>query len=806
MPLQPGQILGDRYRIVQHLAEGGMGAVYRAWDLRLKISVALKEMVPLAGQNPNLLSKLREQFSQEAMVLAKLNHPHLVRVGDYFQENNNSYLVMDYVEGENLAEVIQSEGAIPETKMVEWIQQLLDALIYCHQNGVVHRDIKPQNVIIRSDGRAILVDFGLVKLWNPDDPRTKTVMRGMGTPEYAPPEQYDTHMGHTDPRSDLYSLGACLYHALTGQSPPTATQRIAGLQPFHSPRKLNHSISESVEAVIVRAMELQVDRRFPDASTMLTALSSDDSQLPGKTVPYKQPHTMVIPRQEPVPPAPVPVDVGNQAPITEIRSEIPKGNTKKRLQRWKIWAIGAVGFLLVLTFIGCCWFTGMLIIQEIAALTPTQITTDESVPLTPTQITMEATPTSVPESVSIIPNATLVLSAETDNFTNMDPSMTDWNPLRLQVASEAWVGLTRQNEKTLAVGPGIADYWQASNMATEWVFNLRPDVPWVHYNASTDQVERVVDESGNVRYVSADDFAYGLKHMLPSFTVLNNRFSEDAIEVTGQNTLRIKVNSPAGYFDVLMDAYAHAMPAWLIEARDDQWTSPEYFQGYGPYILKSVTEGRSLTLIRNPYWLATSTIPEPQIKEITWRVVDDETVLEAFKAGELDRTYVPSSVFTDVLESDQDKQLLSSVIDGCVAYYQFNTIKPPFTTATVRLAFSLAVNRELILKQVYQQNAPTMWFSPENLRGGLAMSGEVIPELAYDATSAVELLDQVYPDRNEIPTIQIGFYSYSGKHTIEATEIQRQWEETLGVQVELLPFDNYQDYMETMSTNSPHVS
>ncbi|MCG7853091.1 MAG: protein kinase, partial [Methanosarcinaceae archaeon] len=109
MPLQTGQILGGRYRIVTHLAEGGMGAVYKAWDLRLKIKVALKEMIPLAGQNPDEIRKLSEQFGQEATVLAKLNHPNLVRVGDFFQENENLYLVMDFVDGENLADLIQNE-------------------------------------------------------------------------------------------------------------------------------------------------------------------------------------------------------------------------------------------------------------------------------------------------------------------------------------------------------------------------------------------------------------------------------------------------------------------------------------------------------------------------------------------------------------------------------------------------------------------------------------------------------------------------------------------------------------------------
>jgi Serine/threonine protein kinase len=126
----------------------------------------------------------------------------------------------------------------------------LDALAYCHSQGVIHRDIKPQNIIIRPDGRPVLVDFGLVKLWDPRDPRTKTAMRGMGTPEYAPPEQWGA--GHTDPRSDLYSLGATLYYALTGQAPATATDRIAAPTLFAPPRAFNPSIRPQTEAALLR--------------------------------------------------------------------------------------------------------------------------------------------------------------------------------------------------------------------------------------------------------------------------------------------------------------------------------------------------------------------------------------------------------------------------------------------------------------------------------------------------------------------------------------------------------------------------
>ncbi|MGB9777632.1 MAG: serine/threonine-protein kinase [Anaerolineae bacterium] len=179
-----GQTLQNRYHILSLLGRGGMGAVYRAWDARLEATVAVKEMVPQPDLDPRTLAQLRQQFRQEAIVLARLHHPNLVRVTDFFEEGGNAYLVMDFVEGESLADLIAARGPLPEAQVLEWAGQLLDALAYCHGQGVLHRDIKPPNVIIRPDGRAVLVDFGLVKLWDPRDPRTKTAMRGMGTPEY----------------------------------------------------------------------------------------------------------------------------------------------------------------------------------------------------------------------------------------------------------------------------------------------------------------------------------------------------------------------------------------------------------------------------------------------------------------------------------------------------------------------------------------------------------------------------------------------------------------------------------------------
>jgi eukaryotic-like serine/threonine-protein kinase len=288
-----GSTLQNRYRIISLRAQGGMGAVYRAHDQRLGIDVAVKETIPIPGLSDELVQQLRKQFQQEGTTLARLNHPNLVRVTDFFEEDGNAYLVMSFIDGESMGSRIQHAGMISEAQVLIWATQLLGALEYCHRNGVVHRDIKPANIIIQPDGQAVLVDFGLVKMWDPHDPRTRTAIHNVGTPEYAPPEQYDPR-GHTDPRSDIYSLAATLYHALAGQAPPTATMRVVDPGTLRPIRALRGDISVKTDNVLLRGMELRPNDRYQSASEMLIAIQGQASPLATRPVSTTLPPTTVL--------------------------------------------------------------------------------------------------------------------------------------------------------------------------------------------------------------------------------------------------------------------------------------------------------------------------------------------------------------------------------------------------------------------------------------------------------------------------------------------------------------------------------
>lgn len=252
-------ILQNRYQIIRLLGQGGMGAVYLAFDQRLNQHVALKENT---GGDPR-------QFQQEAQLLARLRHPNLPRVGDHFVEpNGTQYLVMDYIAGEDLETLRQARGALPEAQVRVWFDQIFDAVAYLHSQRVIHRDIKPDNIKITPGGQAVLVDFGIAKVYQTGQ-FTRTGQK-FGSPGYASPEHYH---GGTNQQSDIYSLGATLYAALTGGPPPDAQALELGSALLVPPTKLNPAISPQMEQVILRAMQRKQAARWHSIGELRSALT-----------------------------------------------------------------------------------------------------------------------------------------------------------------------------------------------------------------------------------------------------------------------------------------------------------------------------------------------------------------------------------------------------------------------------------------------------------------------------------------------------------------------------------------------------
>jgi serine/threonine-protein kinase len=267
-----------------------MGAVYLATDLRLNSKVAVKENLDMSPES-------QKQFEAEAHILANLKHPNLPRVQDFFVADGRQYLVMDYIAGESLEDIVRKRGPLPAQEAIKWMSQIMEAVHFLHSQNppIIHRDIKPANIKLGKDGRAYLVDFGIAKVLRAGS-RTQAGARAV-TPGYSPPEQYG--IAPTDQRSDIYALGATFYFVVTGQVPPEAIERITGrTDKLIPPRNLNPSIPPDVERVILRAMRVAPDERFPSAAQMKQALEASLS-------PSRSP----LSRPLPIVPIPLPCSV-----------------------------------------------------------------------------------------------------------------------------------------------------------------------------------------------------------------------------------------------------------------------------------------------------------------------------------------------------------------------------------------------------------------------------------------------------------------------------------------------------------------
>ncbi len=403
MPLNPSEVLNNRYRIIKLLGQGGFGAVYRAWDMNLQKACAVKE-------NLDISTELSAQFMREATTLANLTHSNLPRVIDHFSlPEHGQYLVMDFVEGDNLEARVIRGGPVPYPQAVFWIGQIADALDYLHNQTqpLIHRDIKPANIIITPNGQAMLVDFGLVKIYDLHSRTTKGA-RGI-TAGYSPPEQYGT--GKTDARTDIYSLAATLYTLLTGTVPAESVDIMAGIaKPPVAVHQLNPQVPSELSGAIQHGMALDASKRFPTAGEFKAAIYAAIPTMSWGSLPSRPGAAGSAPQPQPAANAYAnarpPSSPGGSPPGSQPAGNLaahPPSQPRSR-PGCALFGIGGCVLLFILLLLGAAGAWGVYTYTDALdfvkpptpTLTPTSTATFTPTPIATSTPTVTPTPTTTP--------------------------------------------------------------------------------------------------------------------------------------------------------------------------------------------------------------------------------------------------------------------------------------------------------------------------------------------------------------------------------------------------------------------------
>ncbi|NJC98267.1 MAG: hypothetical protein C3F07_10465 [Anaerolineales bacterium] len=331
--LQPGQMLGP-YRIIGQIGEGGMATVYKAYQASMDRNVAIKVLPGQLAES----AEFTQRFQQEARIIAKLEHPHILPVFDYGESEGVTYLVMRYLDAGTLRERMESGRPLPLDEIDRLFTQLAEALSYAHSFGIVHRDLKPSNALIDSQGNLFLTDFGIAKLLESASPRLTQTDAIMGTPAYISPEQAQATA--VDQRSDIYSLGIILYEMVTGRVPYVAETPLAVIlkhvsDPLPPPSTVKPDVPEAIERVVLKALAKNPNDRYTSVSEFLSAWKQayDDSRSTGRA-----PETVAVQYAS----AKTPAVPAHGTPDPDIRQSVstPKAETKSR--GWAGWAVGCL--------------------------------------------------------------------------------------------------------------------------------------------------------------------------------------------------------------------------------------------------------------------------------------------------------------------------------------------------------------------------------------------------------------------------------------------------------------------------------
>ncbi len=339
-----------RYQILEQLGTGGMATVYKAFDTSLERNVAIK-VIRTDQFAPAMLEELRKRFEREAKTLAKLSHPNIVHVHDYGEFEGAPYLVMEYLPSGTLQN--RYSKPMPWQQAVYLLLPIAQALAYAHEQHVIHRDIKPGNILLTEKGLPMLSDFGIAKILGGSDAATLTgAGMTIGTPEYMAPEQWT---GQSSQQSDIYSLAVVLYELVTGCKPFTADTPAGVMlkqvnEPLPSPRKIIPGLPEGLEAVLIKALDKEPAHRYPgmeEFSAVLESLSG------GRTL-------MTADREENPARGTILAASSRQIPTAEAIQQAGKIDSKEsHAVRWKLWI--PLGALTVILFIGLAAGTSLVL-------------------------------------------------------------------------------------------------------------------------------------------------------------------------------------------------------------------------------------------------------------------------------------------------------------------------------------------------------------------------------------------------------------------------------------------------------------
>lgn len=380
--MEPGMLLKSRYKVVEQLGKGGMGEVYLAIDESLDTKVAVKA-------NHNLSQHTSAQFIREARLLASLKHANLPRVIDYFTENDSQYLVMDFIPGENLKELVESKKHFTFEQINKWAIQLGNALTYLHTQEIpiYHRDIKPANIKVTPSGDVVLVDFGIAKT---GDASMETQTGAWAfSPGFAPPEQVSGM--RTGPYSDQFSLASTIYFLFAGKPPADSARRLMGEEEYIPLTQINASIPAHFSAAIDKALSIKPEARFSNVASFVEALTNPNA-LPETEAAQK---TVMINRTPVPPPVQTPFNQPGAGTSAQVR--------KKTSPVWLI--LGLLAFLGVVIGGFFALKAVGIIGKPVASPLPTETLEVEQVIVPTNTATVEVTPTSTVEVIP--PTATI---------------------------------------------------------------------------------------------------------------------------------------------------------------------------------------------------------------------------------------------------------------------------------------------------------------------------------------------------------------------------------------------------------------